>query len=262
MSSPDDMKKLVKNKQLISNYHKCNVTPKKSDIYYKIKSAHDDIVTDVDVDVHECSGILPNGTIYEKYFKEGVQKGDWAYYSKNGETISAELYRKNIPVYNHAYYPNGKIACMMVYNHTNSVCTMTLFTPRGFKVTTVCNIIPLKKSNMIFKIVRTWHDNGHLHTELPMHIVHTYSNNSDDHSGGDTTSCGVHREWYHNGQLKKESFVTSCATNKLFTRTWNDAGACTCEWSWMGNTYKEYNNSEESGYTYTLNGKKITEILL
>jgi antitoxin component YwqK of YwqJK toxin-antitoxin module len=228
----------------------CIYTPEKSDIYYKIKAAHEEIIDGIVV--QEDSGIFPDGTMYEKCFKEGIQIGDWLYYSKNGKILSSESYRKDVPIYNHAYYPNGKIACMMKYDHKTGVCIMYLFTPHGDKIKTDRDMISLDPSRGLFKLVRTWHSNGHLHTETPTYIAYNYLKPNINSNKGDTT-WGVHREWYPNGQLKEESFISNCENNILFTRTWDKNSKCSCEWNCMGNNYTELGDG-----SYRFNGRIIT----
>jgi hypothetical protein len=223
----------AKNKRISINDHICDnrcsksciLTPKKSDIYHKIKSAHDDIITGI-ISKQEKSGTLCDGTRYEKQFIGGLQMGDWAHYSKGGSVLSAASYRGDIPIYNHAYDPDGNILCAMSYDYKTGICIVNVFSPDGSRILVKCNKIEVSENRGKFKLQREWYGNGHLKSEQPMYIAHDYTNDKvlADHYGD--TRWGVCRQWYPTGQLKEEKYFVECEANPMYSRDWDSAGKC------------------------------------
>lgn len=228
----------------------CQYTPEKSAIYHKINAAYKSALSHSGV--AERNGRWYNGT-YEKIFDDGIQFGDWVYYTKDGDILSSEIYRKGIPVQNHAYYPNGKAACVMSFNPKTDVFRMILFDPIGNRVFTGCRTLSLPSARGSFELLQEWHPTGHLLSEAPVFRVHDYASHSLFTKGD--TGFGVKRVWHINGSPKSEEFLFEHKT--LFSRKWNGKGEIICKWECNGSKYSELRGDS---YGYILNGHEYKNI--
>lgn len=223
----------------------CKYTPKKSAIYHKINAAYCDSI--------ENPGItLRNGTCqyditYEKMFEDGIQSGDWIYYSKGKDILSSEIYRKGIPIQNHAYYPNGKIACVMTYDTKTYYFRMLMFDPAGTRVFAGRRKLELSKSRGTFELHQVWHPSGHMESESPMYQNHNFLEKMPFKEG--QILYGVRRKWHSDGRPESEIFVFN--SKNLFSRRWSKTGEITCHWMRGVNEYKE---CPGPGYNFVLNG--------
>jgi len=224
-------------------------TPEKSELYYKIVNTYNECVDSIK---KSWSGTYNNSNIHwEKFIQSGVQVDDWIYYNSSGGIITSEIYRKNIPIKNYAFYPNGQVACACIYNPKTYDFEITLYDPFGKIISHNKRNIYIINTRANYTIIQKWHNSGHLKSETPTFAIIDYTSPDQVFSNSEIQSYGVYRTWFNNGELQSEKFYFD---KLIFERTWNKSGKCTCNVNTDNYHYSEIDNQKK--YVFTINNHK------